>query len=207
MLDDARLRARCLVVDDDLSVGRAAVLVIEQRGCEAIHVTSITAARAELSAGEWAALLVDVELPDGSGLELARHARSKDEWLPILVFTDRDDRHLANEAQLVGVEFVYKPVTPESIGAFLQRAIARRERPGLFVERAAHAIADHAGLTRAERHVLLEAARNPQREDLAERLGVSKNTLKSHVRHLLGKTGHDSLASAVRAVLEKALAG
>lgn len=195
------------MVDDDLSVGRGTVQVIEQHGCEAIHVTSLAAARAELSAGECAALLVDVELPDGSGLELARSARSRDERLPILVFTGRDDRHLANEAQLVGVEFLYKPVTPASIGAFLQRALSRRERPGLFVERAAHALADHAGLTRAERQVLLEAARNPQREDLAERLGVSKNTLKSHVRHLLGKTGHDSLASAVRAVLERALAG
>lgn len=204
---ESRSRARCLVVEDDLAVGREAVSVLEQRGCEAIHVTSVAAARAALAVGEWAALLTDVGLPDGSGLELARTARAKDEWLPILVFTGRGDPQHANEAQLVGAEFVFKPVTAESIAAFVQRVLARRERPGLFVERAAHALADDAGLTRAERQVLLEAARSPLREDLAERLGVSKNTLKSHVRHLLGKTGHDSLASAVRAVLERALAG
>lgn len=204
MTEGASERPSVLLVEDEWLVGRACAQVLERHGCDVTHAASAAAARPLLDR-DWTAVLLDVGLPDGSGLELARLARARDARLSILLFTGRDDRQLANAAQLVGAEFLYKPATPESVGAFITRALGRRDSGPDAIEQAAQAVAKAAGLTRAEHEVLLEAARNPLREDLAERLGISKNTLKSHVRHLLSKTGDDTLAAAVWVVMERAL--
>ena len=64
-----------------------------------------------------AGMLVDVNLPDGLGTDLIREIRRRDPVLPILMLTGSDERGWANEAHALGVEFVFKPIVTESLGA------------------------------------------------------------------------------------------
>ena len=68
----ARIPARILVVEDSVLVAMAVEAELNDRGYEVIVAGSIASARQRLRQGTIAAALLDVNLPDGTTLELAR---------------------------------------------------------------------------------------------------------------------------------------
>ena len=59
-----------LIVEDNESLGRSLQVFLRGRGLDVTHAGSIGDARAQLDAGRFDAVLLDVGLPDGSGLDL-----------------------------------------------------------------------------------------------------------------------------------------
>jgi DNA-binding response OmpR family regulator len=80
---------RILVVEDQRSLLRNLVRGLEEEGYEVLQAGSVGEARTALTQGP-EILVLDVMLPDGSGVEFLRHLRSEGFGQPILVLTARD---------------------------------------------------------------------------------------------------------------------
>ncbi len=74
------------------------------------------------------AVLADWNLPDGTGLQLCRHIRSRWEHLPVLLITVRDDpRDMVEGLEKGADDYITKPFPPEVLHSRL-RAVLRRSR-------------------------------------------------------------------------------
>ncbi|HEU4577854.1 MAG TPA: response regulator transcription factor [Polyangiaceae bacterium] len=152
-----------------------------------------------------AGMLVDVNLPDGLGTDLIREIRRRDPVLPILMLTGSDERGWANEAHALGVEFVFKPIVTESLERFSARAVARASSGDDSLAAVVSELVSSHGLSPREVQVLTLSLSGTPRVALTDEMGVSDNTVKTTVRHLLRKTTADTLDDLVQYVMRAAL--
>jgi len=140
---------------------------------------------------------VDVNLPDGSGIELAVELRSLDPPVPTLVLTGQVDREVINEAQVVGAEFALKPPDEASLIAFASRALAS-PGPEHSDDRALLTrTVRRYSLTARETAVLAQALLGVDRDVSARALGMSEGTIKTHIAAILRKTGEQTMRAVV----------
>jgi DNA-binding response OmpR family regulator len=114
------------MVEDDLELGRSLQALLQDEGNEVMWVRRATDARYWTAEREFDAVLLDLGLPDGDGIELLRSMRQADKRLPILVITARD----GIEDRLTGLnsgadDYLVKPFAGAELLARL-RAVARR---------------------------------------------------------------------------------
>jgi DNA-binding NarL/FixJ family response regulator len=144
---------------------------------------------------------VDVGLPDGSGLTVVRRARELFPLLPVLVLTGRDDMEVINAAHALRVDLACKPIDREEIVRFVEGALALGCITDARIQEKVAELAAASKLTPREAQIVeLTLSRRSRSEVLAE-LGVSENTLKTQVKGLLRKTGHDSMTALTRSLL------
>ncbi|MCV2353440.1 response regulator transcription factor [Paucibacter sp. B2R-40] len=115
----------CLV-EDDLELGHSVQSLIQDGGHEVVWVRRITEARYWLSQLVFDAVVLDLGLPDGNGLDLLRSIRQQDKQMPLIVITARD----GIEDRLHGLDsgaddYLVKPFAGPELLARL-RAVARR---------------------------------------------------------------------------------
>jgi FixJ family two-component response regulator len=186
------------IVDDDARVREALSELLESYGLR-------TAAFA--SAGEYvraqkpdapASLILDVELPDISGLELQKQI-AHGNHPPIIFITGHGDIPSSVQAIKHGaVDFLTKPFSDESLMGAVEAALAQdREARTDRAEMAA--LRDrYATLTRRERDVLPLVVSGLLNKQAAAELGISEVTLQLHRRNVTQKMGAESLADLVR---------
>ncbi|HEV8400193.1 MAG TPA: response regulator [Gemmatimonadales bacterium] len=106
-----------LVVDDEPHIGLVLRPYLEQLGYRVSFARSLAEARAAVSASIPDGLLLDLHLPDGSGLDFLRDLRSKDGTarLPILVLTAEGEERVLREARRLGAALVTKPFSPTKL--------------------------------------------------------------------------------------------
>lgn len=194
-----------LIVDDDGLAARAIHRVVSRHAPTVVthRMSAALDAVRRREPTSWAAAIVDIGLPDGSGIELTRVLRMLVPGLPVLVITGADTRESANDALEAGAQFAYKPMPMRALDAFVEQAI--EGRPDSRVEAAVRALARQRALSDRETHLVRLASRGATRGELAERLAVSENTVKTHVRSVLLKCDAESLDAVVRHVLHGAL--
>ncbi|MEJ6007648.1 response regulator transcription factor [Paucibacter sp. AS339] len=117
---------RICLVEDDLELGHSLQALLQDGGHEVVWVRRITEARFWLDQKGFDALVLDLGLPDGNGLDLLRLARQANKQLPILVITARS----GIEDRLHGLDsgaddYLVKPFAGPELLARL-RAVARR---------------------------------------------------------------------------------
>jgi DNA-binding NarL/FixJ family response regulator len=196
-------RHRFLIVEDDEILGRALVKVVE-RDAEPVLVTSVRAAKRQLKRGDLDALILDVGLPDGDGLALLAWARDAGLHVPALVITGCWEPQLANRADLLNAQFAFKPEILPNVKAFIRR-VTETGSAGAGAERAVVmgvAIGQRAGMTPRELDLVRLVMQRVPRAELATRLGISENTVKTWVRSLLEKAAAPNLEAFARLVLE-----
>ena len=126
-----------LIVEDEPQLGEVLAEYLRAEGFTASVCSTVAAATAALTAGRPDLMLLDVTLPDGSGLDILRDVR--DRGIPAIVVTAR-----AGEVdRIVGLEigaddYVTKPFSPREVVARV-RAVLRRTRASLE-NRGTHAV-------------------------------------------------------------------
>ncbi|MFT7619837.1 MAG: DNA-binding response OmpR family regulator [Planctomycetota bacterium] len=90
---------RILLVEDDPRIREEACLALNRSGYEVFVAKNLAEARVKLLQG-CEAVLLDLGLPDGEGLELCREIRNAGNDTPIVVVTARD----ANEQHIRGLD-------------------------------------------------------------------------------------------------------
>ena len=172
---------RVMIVDDHEIVRRGIAEIIDR--ADGLDVVAEAGSRAEaVRRAELVrpdVILVDLQLPDGTGIELMQELRdSVPQALPIVLTSFDDDEALA-EALAAGAR-AYLLKTVHGAESSDERTVTRRR-------------ADHddptADLTNAERKVLDLIGDGLSNREIGERLGVAEKTVKNHITSLLAKMG------------------
>ena len=186
------------VVDDDYRVREALSSLIASVG---LHVTAYGSA-AEFLAAEKpdapACLVLDLQLPGASGLDLQREL-ANGSGPPIIFITGHGDIPSSVRAMKAGaIEFLPKPFGDEDLLKAIDAAIAldrtaRQERAELAELRRHYAL-----LTPREREVLPFVVAGLANKQTAGELGTSEITIGVHRGQIMRKMGAGSLAELVR---------
>jgi two-component system NtrC family response regulator len=120
--------AAILVVDDDPSVSRVIVMLLEEAGYRPTAVESVERARSSLAEGDFGAVVTDLKLPDGDGLEVLRAVRAARPETPVLVITAFATVPTAVEAMKLGAfDDLTKPFANDRLLATLANALKLRD--------------------------------------------------------------------------------
>lgn len=122
------LRARVLVVEDDVEVARATVSVLESLGARVTLVDSAAAALARLDPpADFDVVLSDIVMPGAmNGIALARTLQALHPALPVLLMTGHTPD--LEEARRVAAGVLPKPFTPTALAGALRNAIEDKMR-------------------------------------------------------------------------------
>lgn len=106
-----------LVVDDEPHIGLVLRPYLEQLGYRVSFARSLAEARATIGAAPPDGMLLDLHLPDGSGLDFLRDLRAQagTARLPILVLTAEGEERVLREARRLGAALVTKPFSPTKL--------------------------------------------------------------------------------------------
>jgi RNA polymerase sigma factor (sigma-70 family) len=190
------------VVDDDASTRELLAWLMKREGLE---VQTFAEARAFLSAypaGAPGCLVLDLNMPGMSGLDLQKNLNAAGVALPVIFLSGGADVPNAVRAVKEGaIDFIEKPFDYKEVVALVRDCIARDERSR--VERAAqHASTQRlAQLTQREREVLDLVVAGKTNRDIAEALDISVKTVEAHRARLMEKVEADSVAELVQAAL------
>ncbi len=129
-------RIRVLVVDDDAEVRTLLTRVLTKSGWTSAEAASGADAMATLGRQEFDVVLLDIRLPDASGLDVLRRARETDVDTEFIILTGNADVETAVEAMRLGAyDFIGKPwrnaELVEIIGKAAEKKALRRENSAL----------------------------------------------------------------------------
>ena len=118
---------RILAIDDDRTVLRLIEKAFEHSDVSLTAVATAEEGLPLIVDGEVDVCLLDIMLPEMSGLELAKKIRSLDARLPVIFITSMDDSDTAIEAMKLGAyEFCTKPLDITQVQDFVERAFNTR---------------------------------------------------------------------------------
>jgi len=202
MLDN-QTAMEILVADDDPSVCDALTYLLTPGG---FRVTSfgdggylLAAARARVPA----CIILDVQLPDKSGLDLLRDLNARDYPAPIIVISGYCNIPMAVDAIKHGaLDLIEKPFIPETILARVREAVnGWRRRSEAAGSNLPPAFAGRELLTPRELEVLGRIFAGAANKDTARTLGISTRTVEVHRAHIMDKLGARNAADLMRLVL------
>lgn len=111
---------RLLVVDDEPHIGLLLRLQLESRGYELLLARTLFEARGILADPDRPdGILLDLHLPDGSGIDLLRELRERPATaaMPVLVLTAEGEERVLAEARRLGATTITKPFSPSKLTA------------------------------------------------------------------------------------------
>jgi len=193
------LDATVYVVDDDPALRESLGYLLQSEG---LTVRAFESARLFLAAYDREArgcLVVDVRMPEMSGLQLQEHLATEGSTLPVIVITGHGDVPMAVKALKNGaLDFIEKP--------FADQQLLDRVHEALDVDRRLHGerakrddiLRRLQRLTKREREVMTGVAEGKANKVIAEELGLSPKTVEVHRARLMQKLEVDSLAQLMR---------
>jgi FixJ family two-component response regulator len=197
--DSSEEDAIVYVVDDDASVRRAMTRLFKSRG---LRVAAFANARAFLDHQREDApgcLILDVQMPGKSGIELQEELVGRPIDLPIVFMTAHGDIPMVVKAMRSGaVDFLPKPVDERQLAETVHQAIERCKHQRQE-STAVHAFRRRVdSLSKREFEVMQLVIRGMLNKQIARRLGVTEHTIKVHRGRVMEKTGTKSVAELVR---------
>lgn len=206
-----------LLVEDDTPTRQRLAEALQAAGfAVVVAVGTCAAARAELQALPPRVLLVDLGLPDGSGLELIAETRENSPDTEIMVITVfGDERHVLAAIEAGASGYLLKDGSSDHIGRSVRQLldggspisapIARHLLKRMGQEPAQSARDEQLKLTPRETEVLNLVAKGFSYQEIATTLEMTVNTVASHVKQLYRKLSVHSRSEAVFEAVQRGL--
>ncbi|HKH31666.1 MAG TPA: response regulator transcription factor [Gaiellaceae bacterium] len=151
-------------------------------------------------------VIMDVRMPEMDGLEATKVLGERNPDIPVLIFTAYSERSLLSRGLDSGAKGYILKEAPHQT---LVRAIEKVSAGDVYVDPALMpAFLPGKGddmLTAREREILQLLADGMSNADVAAKLFISQETVKSHVRHILTKLEADTRTHAVAIALREAI--
>ena len=200
----------CVVADDHPAVLDAVSQFLAHRGISVVgRAQDGEEALEQIEHHAPAVALVDILMPKLGGIEIVRRALLLAPGTAVLLYTGFSDRALLTEALDVGAQgFVLKEAPLDD----LLRAVTTVAAGGTYVDPvlagtlAVSLVGNEAAqLTQGERDVLRLLAEGLANDEIAERLHISGETVRKHIRKAMVKLDADTRTQAVAVALRERL--
>ena len=187
------------IVDDDPSVRKSLERLLQSVGLAAKSFDS-AAQFLQCSHGqETGCLVLDVRMPEISGLELQEKMLKAGILLPIVFISGHGTVPMSVRAMKAGaMDFLLKPFDEQDLLDAVYRAIDRCKRDGVQREKLKEIEEKIRTLTPKEHEVFLCVIAGLPNKNIADKLDTAEKTVKVHRAAIMKKMGAQSVADLVR---------
>jgi two-component system, LuxR family, response regulator FixJ len=191
------------VVDDDAGVRDALSIVFTLEGYKVTGFSDGAAFLAVAQARTPTCILLDVQLPGRSGLDVLRELNAQQYPAPIFIISGVGDIPMAVEAIRNGaLDFIEKPFDGRTVVSRVRNAVAAwSQRASQTNDFAGLQFPGHEHLTAREHDVLQQVATGASNKEAGRTLGISPRTVEVHRARIMEKLGAKNAADLVRIVL------
>src|SRR5579862_6838717 len=187
------------IIDDDRSMRQAVQDLVESVGLRAEAFATGQDFLSKQRTSDPCCLVLDVRLPQISGLDFQRQLAEIGVQVPIIFITAHGDIPMSVKALKSGaVEFLTKPFRDQDLLDAIQQAL-QRDRAEREQQAELNALHDrYEALTAREREVLTLVVSGMLNKHIAAKIGASEATVKIHRGHVMEKMEAGSLVDLVR---------
>jgi FixJ family two-component response regulator len=187
------------VVDDDPQVLQALGRLFRSVGLPVETFPSATEFLAAVSKRAGGCLVLDLQMPDMTGIELQQRMAELGIALPIVFITGHGDIRTGVRAMKEGaIDFLEKPFDDETLLAAVDSAMQRSEQERAEADEQSDLLARYERLTPREREIMAFVVSGMRNKRIAWQLGRSEKTVKVHRARVMKKMEVRSLAELVR---------
>lgn len=187
------------IVDDDSGMRRALSTLLTTVGHSTVTYAGPTEFLSKYDPAQHACLILDVRMPEMSGLEVQQQLNRSGSMLPVILMTGHGDIPMAVQAMKDGAfDFLQKPFNNEQLLEQVRRALQRDAENRQSVQRHADLRQRASALTPREREVMAMVVDGRANKVIAIDLSLSERTVEIHRANVMEKMGANSVAHLVK---------
>ncbi|MBD3223959.1 MAG: response regulator [Caldithrix sp.] len=115
---------KILIIDDDSDIRQTLTALLETEGYETAVADSAQAGEEQLNNEQFSTILLDIFLPDSSGIDFLTEIQKKGVIAPIIIITGSSDLKLARQALRLGVfDYLVKPFKDDTLQQVVRKAV------------------------------------------------------------------------------------
>src|SRR5271169_3803973 len=187
------------VVDDDDGMRRALDILLSTVGYKTAVFSRPTEFLAQFNADAPGCLVLDIRMPEMSGLEVQQQLNRMGSMMPVIFITGHGDVPMAVQAMKEGAfEFIQKPFRDQDLLDRINHALKQDAENRSVEARRAEVLHRRESLTPRERQVMDLVVEGAANKVIAIDLNLSERTVEIHRAKVMEKMGARSVAHLVR---------
>jgi two-component system, LuxR family, response regulator FixJ len=196
---DSKRKPLVYIVDDDDGMRRALTVLITTVGYQPVAFAKPGDFLAKHDPSQPGCLVLDVRMPEMSGLEVQQHLNKAGSMLPVILISGHGDIPMAVQAMKDGAfDFLQKPFRDQELLDRINGALKLDAQNRESVDRLADLKARQESLTPREHEVLALVVDGKANKVIAIDLGLSERTVEIHRANVMEKMGARSVAHLVK---------
>lgn len=123
-------KLRCLIVDDETDIRELLAMTLDRMDLETYTAKNVEEAKVLLKQRSYALCLTDMQMPDGTGLDLVKHIAEFHTGLPVAVITAHASAENAVSALKLGAfDYLTKPISLKQLRPLIEFAVKLTSQP------------------------------------------------------------------------------